>query len=101
VQLLEMDLWLTSQSKIIKNGIDKLAETSSKILIDVSPAGEGRRVRKYQTDFLIFSFNYQLVNGEKRPQCAVGDEVDQNNSFHERNLCRYLTSKHNILRINN
>jgi hypothetical protein len=41
-----MDLWLISPSKIIKSGIDRLVETRSKILIDVSPAGDERRVRK-------------------------------------------------------
>lgn len=57
-------LCLISQSKIIISVIGNFVATNSKILIDVSLAGENRRVRKYQTDFLTFDFQYQLVKGD-------------------------------------
>jgi hypothetical protein len=58
---------------------------------------EKRRVRKYQTDFLTFSFTYELINGEERPQCVVCGEVLTNNSFNARNLHKHLTTKHDSL----
>jgi hypothetical protein len=56
-----------------------------------------RRVRKYQTDYLTFSFTYQLVNREERPQCVVCGVVLANNSLNARNLHRHLTTKHESL----
>jgi hypothetical protein len=65
-----MDSWLIKQSKSAESDIDILGATSS--TVDGS-SEEIRRVRKYQMDFLIFGFTYQLVNGEERPSvlCVV------------------------------
>jgi hypothetical protein len=60
-------------------------------------SAEKKKLRKYETEFLTFGFTYQLVNGEKRPQCVVRGEVLGDDSFNARNLSRHLTTKHESL----
>jgi hypothetical protein len=79
-----MDLWIIQQSKSVESNIDTWDQTSS--TVDGSLAGRKRkRMRKYHTDFLTFSFSDQFVKTEKHPHCVRGEVLAN------RSLCRHLT----------
>jgi hypothetical protein len=93
-----MDLWLIKQSKSVESDIDVLGATS--FAVDGSPTEKKkRRVRKYETDFLIFGFTYQLVNGEEHPQYVVCGEVSQA-IISMQGMCLGTYQNMNVLQIN-
>jgi hypothetical protein len=84
-------LWFIKQFKTVESDIGGLTATSS--TVDGSPARKSEKM----SDFLVYSFTYELKNKEEHRQCVVCGEILTNNSFNARNLCRHLKRKHKFL----
>jgi hypothetical protein len=87
-----MDSWFIKQPESGKHFSDIDAGSSTEE--SHGSAVKKRRVRKYQTDFLMFDFTYQLVNREERPQCTVRSEVLTNNNLNAKYQHRHLKTRH-------
>jgi hypothetical protein len=78
---------------------ETLDACSSKEESHGSPAVKKRRVKKYQTDFLMFCFTYQFMKREEYPLCVVCREVFANCRLNARNLHRHLKQDMHLLHI--